>query len=234
LPDAYRSRLSEVRILQTVPDRTLRLLGRRCRWLRYQAGQQIVGRHSDDRDVFFVIEGRVRAIHYLSDREIILSEIGPGGHFGEFAAIDGRGRSASVIAIDDCLLAAITSDQFLALLRRHFDTAVAIMRHLVQVIRTSDERVTGLSGLGATQRVCSELLRLAQPEVNGPRNLSIMLMPTHNSIASRAGTTRETVARTLARLVKDGVIERSGRRLRILDIARLKAMSEQLPSGNDE
>jgi CRP/FNR family transcriptional regulator, cyclic AMP receptor protein len=234
LPQESLSRLSKVRVLQTLPERTLRSLGQRCRWLRYRAGEQIVDRQSDDRDVFFVLEGRVRAVHYFSDREVILSEIGPGGHFGEFAAIDGCGRSASVVAIDDCVVAALTSDEFMSLLRRHFDMAVAIMRHLVKVIRTSDERITGLSTLGAMQRVGRELVRLAQPDTTAPATFSITLMPSHSSIASQTGTTRETVARTLARLAHDGLIERSGRRIRILDMGRLESLIKQLPSSGSE
>jgi CRP-like cAMP-binding protein len=234
LPNVSLSRLSEVRVLQTLQDRTLQSLGQRCRWLRYRAGEQIVDRHSEDRDVFFIVEGRVRAVHYLSDREVILSEIGRGGHFGEFAAIDGCGRSASVVAIDDCLVAALSSEEFMSLLRDHFDMAVAIMRHLVKVIRSSDDRITGLSTLGAMQRVCRELVRLAQPDENAPDTFLIARIPTHSSIAHQTGTTRETVARTLARLVRDGLIERSGRRIRIFNIGRLEGLIKQLPSGGDK
>ena len=233
MPDLRLSRLSEVRVLQMLPDRTLRSLGRRCKWERFGPGDHIVRRHDGDNDVFFVVEGRVRALHYLSDRQVILSEIGPGGHFGEFAAIDDGERSASVVAIDKCLLARIGSNEFKSLLRRHFDMALAIMRHLVQVIRTSDQRVADLSALGAMQRVYGELLGLAQPDDSAPGTSWIAPMPTQSSIAKQAQTTRETVARTLARLAHDGLIKRDGRRLRIMDIARLKSLIEQLPSGGE-
>jgi CRP/FNR family transcriptional regulator, cyclic AMP receptor protein len=222
VPDPRLSRLSTVRILKTLPDRTLRSLGRRCRWQRYRAGEQIVDRDSDDQDVYFVLEGRVRAVHYFPDREVHLSEIGPGGLFGEFAAIDGCRRSASVEAINDCLVAVVTSEEFMALLRRHFDMAVAIMRHLVHLIRTSSERITDLSTLGAMQRVGRELLRRAVP---GPAGTFLIFpLPTQSDIANQAGTTRETVARTLAQFAQDGLVEREGRRLRIPDRARLEAV----------
>ncbi len=209
--------LAGIRLVAALSPAERSALEQRCSWRRYRAGQQIVARQSDDRDVFFVVEGRVRVVDYsLSGREVI------------YAAIDGRGRSASVVAIEDCQLASITPADLESLLRRHSNVALALLRDLVEVIRTSDERITDLSTLGAMQRICRELLRLAQPgrQAGG---LQIARLPTQSSIAAQAGTTRETVARTLAQLADDGLIQRSGRRLRIPDRVGLEALIEQLP-----
>jgi CRP/FNR family cyclic AMP-dependent transcriptional regulator len=222
-------RLAVIRLLAALSPAERSALEQRCSWRRYRAGHQIVARQSDDRDMFFVVEGRVRVVDYsLSGREVIYATIGRGGHFGELAAIDGRGRSASVVAIEDCQLASITPTDLESLLRRHPNVALALLRDLVEVIRTSDERITDLSTLGAMQRICRELLRLAQPgrQAGG---LQIARLPTQSSIAAQTGTTRETVARTLAQLADDGLIQRSGRRLRIPDRAGLEALIEQLP-----
>lgn len=226
--DGSASRLRGIALLGSMAETELRALEQRCRWRRFGAGQQIVDRQSEDRSVFFVVEGRVRVVDYSpGGREVIYAVLGPGSHFGELAAIDGCGRSASVLAIEDCVLAQITPADLDSLLRRFPDLALALIRHLVEIIRTSDERITELSTLGAMQRVGRELLRLAEPGPSGA--LSISPLPTQSSIASQTGTTRETVARTLAQLAQDGLIERQGRRLRIPDRARLEALLAGLP-----
>jgi CRP-like cAMP-binding protein len=225
-------RLHAVELLRSLSDADLRALEQRCRWRRYRSGQQIVDRESEDRSVFFVLEGRVRVVDYSpGGREVIYAVLGPGSHFGELAAIDGRGRSASVLAIEDCVLAAITPDDLDSLLRRFPDVAIALVRHLVAVIRTSDERITELSTLGALQRVGRELLRLAAPRADEPNVGAIARLPTQGSIAAQTGTTRETVARTLAQLAHDGLIARHGRHLRIPDRARLEALLAGLRPG---
>ena len=222
-------RLRGIGLLGSLSETDLRALEQRCRWRRFGAGQQIVDRQSEDRSVFFVVAGRVRVVDYSpGGREVIYAVLGPGSHFGELAAIDGRGRSASVLAIADCVLAAITPADLDALLRRFPDLALALIRHLVEIIRTSDQRITELSTLGAMQRVGRELLRLAEPGAAGA--LSISPLPTQSHIASQTGTTRETVARTLAQFAQDGLIERQGRRLRIPDRARLEATLAGLPT----
>jgi CRP/FNR family transcriptional regulator, cyclic AMP receptor protein len=229
------SRLGGIGLLRSLSDAELRALEQRCRWRRYQSGHQIVDRESGDRSVFFVVQGRVRVVDYSpGGREVVYAILGPGAHFGELAAIDGRGRSASVLAIEECLLAAITPDDLDSLLRRFPDLAIALIRHLVAIIRTSDERITELSTLGAVQRVGRELLRLAQPRADEPNVWSIARLPTQGIIAAQTGTTRETVARTLAQLAQDGLIERLGRHLRIPDRARLEALLaglQPLPPG---
>ncbi len=58
-------------------------------------------------------------------------------------------------------------------------------------------------------------------------------MPTHAQIASRASTTRETVARVLNRLVKDGLVRRKGKTLHINDRNQLAALTEKLAVADD-
>jgi CRP-like cAMP-binding protein len=220
-----RPRLGGIGLLRSLSDAELHALEQRCRWRRYRSGQQIVDRQSEDRSVFFVVQGRVRVVDYSpGGREVVYAILGAGGHFGELAAIDGRGRSASVLAVEDCVLAAITPDDLDSLLRRFPDLAIALIHHLVEIIRTSDERITELSTLGALQRVGRELLRLAEPRADDANVQTIARLPTQGSIAAQTGTTRETVARTLAQLAHDGLIERQGRHLRIPDRARLEAL----------
>ena len=146
-------RLGGIELLRSMSEAELRALEQRCRWRRFGAGEQIVDRQSEDRSVFFVVEGRVRVVDYSpGGREVIYAVLGPGAHFGELAAIDGRGRSASVLAIEACVLAAITPADLDSLLRRFPELALTLIRHLVEIIRTSDERITELSTLGAMQR----------------------------------------------------------------------------------
>jgi len=230
-----RSRLRRVRLLQVLPEADLQALEQRCRWLRARAGQQIVDRESDNRDVFFVIEGRVRVVDFSrSGREVVYAMVEAGGYFGELAAIDGAMRSAAVIAEEDCLLAALAPEGFESLLRRHPDVALALIRDLVTIIRTSDERITDLATLGAVQRVCRALVRLANGEPGASDAWTISRLPPQRAIASQAGTTRETVARALAQLVADGIVERKGRALLIRDPSRLEALIEGLDALGTE
>jgi CRP-like cAMP-binding protein len=222
--------LRGIRLLQSLSDAELGALEQRCRWRRSDPGQQLLDRSSDNRDVFFVVEGSVRAVDFSpSGREVVYAVIGAGGHFGELSAIDGLARSASVVAIEECLLAALTPTQFESLILSRPEVAIELLRDLVRIIRATDERVTELSTLGTMARVCRELLRLARAD-EGTGDWLIAPLPTQKELASRAGTTRESVARTLSQLTRENIVQRTGQALRILDRAGLEAASARFES----
>ncbi|MCA1941590.1 MAG: Crp/Fnr family transcriptional regulator [Caenispirillum bisanense] len=205
-------------------------LGRTCRWRRYASGEQIIDRSSDSRDVFFVIGGAVRVVIYsLSGREIALDDITAGGVFGELAALDGSPRSASVMAIGETTVASMTADQFLRVLREHPDVALALMRRLATVIRVSGARILDLSTLGANNRVHADLLALCRTaEVTPEGHARIRPIPVHSDIAARVSTTRETVARVLNDLSRQGIVRRDADALVVLDVERLRDLVEEV------
>jgi len=206
------------------PDRAT--LARRCLWRRFENGEQIIDRESQRRDVFFVVAGKVRIVNYsATGREISLDDVTPGGCFGELAAIDGAARSASVVALGDTVTAQLEPAAFLGLLRDHPGVALAVMRRMAQMIRQSTLRIMDLSTLGAPSRVCAELLRLAGPVGERALAAPISPVPRHAEVASRASTTRETVARVLGDLMRQGIITRDGDVLTIRDLDRMNELA---------
>ena len=202
---------------------------RNCRWRSYSANEQIIDRQSEATDVFFVVEGRARVVNYsISGREITLDDIEAGGHFGELAAIDGQPRSASVMALTDCSLAILPQDKFLALVYENSGIALKVMGGLASIIRNSTERIMDLSTLAANNRVQADLLRQALHNCDGKNTASISPIPVHADIASRVSTTRETVARVMNDLARQGLLERQKNVLIINDVQRLQKMVEEI------
>jgi CRP-like cAMP-binding protein len=227
-----RGRLGEIRLLASLAPAELVALERRCRWRRYGAGEQILDRDSATRDVLFISEGRIRVVNYAtSGREIAFAVVEAGGHVGELSAIDGQGRSATVIAVSDCLIGSLSAEAFGGLLERHAEVAIALLRHLSRIIRTSDERIAELSVLGAVPRVYRELLRLAEPDPSDGSAWRITELPTQHDMASRVGATRETVARALGQILSHGVVQRHGRTLLIRDREMLEQLSDPPDTG---
>jgi len=151
-----------------------------------------------------------------------------GAYLGELAALDGEPRSASVMALSDCLIAAMPQEQFLPLLEKHPSIALKVMKVLARVVRTSTDRIMDLSTLAANNRVQADLLRLAKDHVDDSNTAEISPIPVHSDIASRASTTRETVARVLSDLARRGVVERQKEALVVLDVEQLSDMVEEV------
>lgn len=204
-------------------------LARQCRWKRYGGHEQIIDRQSEGTEICFVVEGAVRiGIYSLSGREVTLEDVPAGGFFGELAAIDGKPRSASVMAIEHALVAALPGEDFRRLMEGHPKIAMQVMYRLAQMVRQSTGRIMDLSTLAANNRVQAELLRLAKTAEEAGRGAVISPIPIHADIAGRVWTTREPVARVMNDLARQGIVKREKGALRILDVDRLESMVEEI------
>jgi CRP-like cAMP-binding protein len=225
--------LAGIELLKPLTPAERQALERRCRWRSFDEGEQIIDRETQSEDVFFVISGTARVVNYSpGGREVSYDDIGPGGLFGELAALDNRPRSASVVAKTDMATASLTAAAFREVLLQHPPIAMALLRRLAEVVRESTDRIMDLSTLGAHNRIFAELLRLAResdPKAfdQHANQARIRPVPHHVEIASRVSTARETVARVLSDLSKNGVVGRERDALVLLDIGRLAKMVKE-------
>lgn len=197
-----------------------------CTWHRIAAGEQVFDKESDTLEVYFVVTGAVRILTQSGDREVALADVLAGNYFGELAAIDRMKRSARVVATQDCVLASLEGIAFLEMLHRHPLVAVKVLERLTRIIRNLDQRVTDLSTASESQRICGELVRLAEPDPARPDGWAIPDMPNHKEIAAWVGTSREVVAQSIGELAREGIIKRRGMGLMITDLPRLRLMSK--------
>lgn len=221
--------LAHVGLFKGLPAADIDRIAAHCAWRRWERGQEIFGQDSDNKDVFLVAAGQVRVTFFApSGREIAFRDLETGASFGELSAIDGLPRSASVVALSDCTLAAIPRERFRALLREQPALADRVMAGLAALVRSLTDRVVEFSTLAVQNRIQAELVRMARAAGVADNRALLQPIPRHGDIASRVATNREAVARELNRLARAGLIERRRGMLVLLDVARLVAMVEQV------
>ena len=104
-----RAALAEFPLFRGAAAATHDMIFRHANLRRCNADEEILSRDEQAGDVYFVLKGEVRIVNYsASGREVAYAIVPAGGYFGELSAIDGRPRSANVLAVDDCLLATLT------------------------------------------------------------------------------------------------------------------------------
>ncbi|MDP6692414.1 MAG: Crp/Fnr family transcriptional regulator [Alphaproteobacteria bacterium] len=235
MSSTQNGRLANIGLLEGIGDEGKRNLEKRCRWRRYKSGEQILDKDSSDRDVYFVSEGAVQVVNFsMTGREIALARLQSGSFFGELSAIDGEPRSASVVALEDCLLGSLSPQLFIDQIIGHPDLAVRVLGRLAGIVRSCDERIMDLSTLGAVDRVYRQLLLLAEESPVDPGSWLIRNLPTHKAIAAMASTTRETVARSISQLAAGNIVERKGRILYLRDRDRLEKLAGALDDALEE
>lgn len=221
-PAAARSPLRSVHLFADLSAERVAAIAQLCSWRTWQAGETVLNHLEAGDEVFFLVEGKARAsVYSLTGKSVSFCELTGGEMFGEYAAIDGGPRSASIEAVSKCVIGCMPGASFRALLQSEPSLAMKLLHQCVGKIRALSTRIYEFSTLAVSNRIHAEILRLARLAEAADGSSEINPVPTHAEIASRTSTHREAVTRELNRLVRAGVVERRGRTLWVKDVARL-------------
>ncbi len=200
----------------------------RTRSMHVRRKQIIIADETESTDVFFIISGCVQISLLTSHgRETILREMGPGRLFGELAAIDGHPRSASVIALEDTVLATLSGSDFREFLSNVPKAGFWMAQQLAARVRNLTEKTFEMATMPVSNRLQSELIRLAEESGIAADRSTIDPLPTHADLAARIGTHREAVTRELGTLAGEGIVAQTGRKLNIYSVSKLKALRKR-------
>jgi len=227
-PAEWFAALAKNSLLIGLSEGALARVKQSVQWVDCEAGHRVFERGHGSTDVNFVVWGALRVVSQsATGREVAFAELPVGSYFGELSALDGKERSATVIATVPSIVAALPRNEFLLLIRENPEVALRLLGRLAAVVRELDSRVLDLSGMGVTQRVYVEVLRLAEPAPENDGTWVVDPMPNHREIAALIGASPEDVAHAVGRLLQVGVARRVNRMLRIIDRAHVEALALQ-------
>jgi CRP-like cAMP-binding protein len=138
----------------------------------------------------------------------ILRLVRKGGMLGYRSLFAGDPYRASALVHEDSTVCFIPREALLKLVEKYPSIALAFLSRISQELRQAEGRLCGATDKAAGERVAEALLFLKDhfPEQTWTRR----------EIAEWAGTTPETVMRTLSQYEDDGLIRQTGRKIEIL------------------
>ncbi len=174
-------------------------------------------------NIFLVKQGRVKLIRSSPEgREIILDILGPGEIFGELALAGETRRSHSAEALEDALVCIITRSDFEALLVRHPEMALRVLKLIGLRRRELEMRLEDLVFQPLAGRLAVALLWQAQRHGVTEADGAVRIPLSQKDIAYLIGASREAVAEQLAVMKRQGLVKTSYRTVRLLDQGGLK------------
>jgi len=220
----FKQKLSQITVLKTLSNDVINSIAGHCNQHYFDSQEYLIHHNSKDKNVFFLISGRLRAtITSRKGRELGYKEIFQGDMFGELSAIDNQPRSISVVAIQPSITAIIKQSDFIELLKTESEFSILVMNHLTKMVRDLSDKVFEFGTMNIQERFYIELLRMAQPYINNTNTVEIHPLPTHIQISNMIGANREAVTREMNILKASKLIElRKNRTLFISDLAHLE------------
>ena len=183
----------------------------------YEKGQMILLEESMGETFFIITQGAVKVTRLSADgREVILAMLGESDFFGEMSLLDGEGRSANIVANEYAKVLTLSRSDFLDCLESYPKIAIALLEELAIRLRKSDQQIESLSLSDSEHRIGITLIRLAG-ELGSIKqgHVTVKNLPYQQDIANMAGTSRETVSRTLKLLEDKKLVRRKNRNLTI-------------------
>lgn len=196
-----------------------------------QKGRRNFYKTDEGTDLYIVLSGRLKAV--LTDDEgdeIILAMFDKGAFFGELSLLDGKGRSATIIAATDCELAVLSKGEFLDLLSRDPRISIELMITLVDRLRRADEMIESLAFLDVGERLARALLDMNKGSEKDRHGYIRIRKLTHKELAGRIGSSLEAVTKCMKLLSTNGIIREAEGHIDIAcdAIERLKTLQRRL------
>lgn len=203
---------------------------------RCAKGQFFFKQNELSRELFIVKKGNVRVFKTEGNVDIDLDVVGPGGIFGEIAAIDGGKRSASVIATEDTEAYVIPVEEFKKISQKIPDWFQKIASILVHRLREVDGKIDrNLNGDKAVQIAaalmlisCSEQCKL----VEGRQEINLKFL--ENELMDMLSMKLSEVAESLNILEKQLIISLDKSRVIILNKEKLEELGQAVFSATAE
>ncbi len=193
------------------------------REIRVKAGEVLVREGGESRSLFAVQQGWLHSSARLSSGGRQILRFHYAGDLIGTSSIAWSRASATLTAISDCRVMELPKTD----LGRIFATHPRIAGLLYAIASTEtvamSDRLTSIGRMGATERLSTLLLDfLARLRVTAGGVIDSFDLPlTQSDIGDALGLTKVHVNRTIRGLEREGLIERTGRRLRVLNEAAL-------------
>ena len=199
--------IRDVPLLARLPEAELRALASQGRARSYAAGVTIFHEGDPGDSLHIIIEGSVRvAVLSPSGAETTLAVLGPGEFVGDLALLDGRPRSASVVALQPTKTLVVTRNSFTRWLSERPQAALALLETLSLRVRRTDEALADFAFLDLPHRLAKRLLALANVQPEGNPSDRVRLRVTQAELASMLGVSRESVNKQLNIFAREGWI----------------------------
>jgi CRP/FNR family transcriptional regulator len=212
-----------VSFFQDLTPEALALVRERMIHRTVPAGTILFRKGEQARGVYILTRGRVEIYRSTADgREQVIHTETPVESVAELPVFDGGVYPASGRAGEESELFFLSIDDFQRLYRKHPEIADAVIRNLGKRLRDLVTVVEKVSLRSIPSRVAKTLIdqaeKLGVAEDGGTFDLS----GTQSDLAHELATSRESVARALGGLRKEGMISTEGRRITIHSLASLR------------
>ena len=197
---------------------------------RFPRGATLFNKGDPGTSMMAVLAGRCRAGNVSADgKEVTLNVMGPGDILGEIALLDGKPRSADVIAIEDTTVMVVERRNFLPFVMRNQTMVERLLVVLCDRLRRTSLALEELALFDLPARLARLLLKLAADygrTIPGEDGTRIDIKLSQRDMSTLVAASRESVNKQLRVWRESGLIDMLDGRLIVRKPKALQALIE--------
>lgn len=183
----------------------------------YYEGDNVLG-------VYLILTGRVKTIKLSEDgRELVTGMYGPDEYLGIHAMLSDDQYNETAEAIEDTSICLLPKDVVNHLLDNYTDIGQKFIKIVSSNLLDKEEQLLQLAYHSVRKRMAEVLLRLTKQQ-NALDSPDPSIRISREDLASMAGMATETVSRTLGDFKDEGIIEKKGSVIQLIDFQKLTKM----------
>lgn len=175
----------------------------------------------DAGEVIFILKrGKVNLYRLTGDgRKLVTATLSSHTLFGEMGLIGQRMYGCYAEAAEECLLCVLSRSDMQALVRRNPEVGLLLLAEVERRFQEREAELVATAFRGLPARLATLLLREADAS-------GAIVGLSHQDLAERLGTYRETVSQLLGRLRDEGLVSMERKRIHILHREGLEAYAD--------
>lgn len=171
--------------------------------------------------IFVIISGKVKTVKMAQDGRELITGIFEKDEFLDVNTILTTDiYSDTAIAMEETMLCLIPREQLDKMLSLYPDIGAKFIKILANNIQEKEQRLLQFAYQSVRKRIAETIMRLIKQQSENGNSIKI----TRENLASMSGTAPETVSRTLTDFKAEGLIEKQGSTLTVLNIDKMSRL----------
>ena len=199
----------------------------------FKKNQNIINEGFPVLGIYFIQEGKVKVISTGFNGRQQIVRFAFDGHILGHRGLGNDIYPISAVAMEDSLICFVRNDTLNDLFRTNPKFTTELMMFYSRELRKMEDRMKNMAHMSIREKSADALLSLSE-NFSLSKSNEINVPLTRLDIANTAGTTVEQVSRQLTDFEEEGLIEKRGKKIAILDIEGLrKITAKHKPSVKD-
>ncbi|NPA68618.1 MAG: Crp/Fnr family transcriptional regulator [Chlorobi bacterium] len=192
----------------------------------YKKGDTIYTEGSRISGIYCLNKGIIK--HYKTGndgKEQIIRFSKTGDIFGYRSVLAGEPACTTAKVVEDGSVCFIPAAHFLKLIKENSDFAVSVMKLSCKELGDANQYILDIAQKNVKERL-AEILLLLNDNFGTDNNGNLNIFLTREELAGLVGTATESVIRLLSEFKKNKLIKLDKRKIKLLDIKKLKHISQ--------